>query len=147
MNVQVRTWMTDSQCVQVKPQRLYQNSPWAVARPISEAQRYRITQHSVRTEVELTESRGESGTNTRHNSSHVFRTVPDARANRETDELWRCSHRAHDHIGDGDSRTAHIPSTTVPAARMKRTTVVRVRRRTQSRTNARGMQCSEGGLR
>ena len=75
MNVQVRTWMTDSQrqnpCSQFlhwKPQseskRLDQNSSRAVAKPTGEAQHHGIAQYSARTETDLAESAGESGTNT-----------------------------------------------------------------------------------
>ena len=74
MNVQVRMWTTESQrqnpssqCMQVKPHReskRLNHSPRAVVKPIGEAQHYGITQHSARTEAELTESTGESGTNT-----------------------------------------------------------------------------------
>ena len=53
-------------CVRVAPpesKRLDQNSPKAVAKPIG-AQHYGITQYNARTEPELTESTGESGTDT-----------------------------------------------------------------------------------
>ena len=43
------------------------------------------------------------------NNSRVFRTVQDAQVNRGTDEPWRCSHRAHDPRGDGDSRDRSHP--------------------------------------
>ena len=75
MNVQVRTLTTDSQrqnpssqCTQMKSQReskrLDENSPRAVTKPTGKAQHYGITQYSARKGDELTESTGESGTNT-----------------------------------------------------------------------------------
>ena len=86
--------------------QLDQNGPRAVARPIGEAQHYRTTQYNARTEAELTESAGESGTITT-TATVTCSGQCDARVNRGTDELWRCSHRAQDHRGDCDSRIAH----------------------------------------
>ena len=54
-------------CVRVAPpgrKRLDQNCPEAVTKPIGEAQHYGITLFNARTEPELTESTGESGTDT-----------------------------------------------------------------------------------
>ena len=54
-------------CVRAAPpgsKRLDQHSSGAFAKPIGEAQHHRIKQYNARTEPELTESTGESGTNT-----------------------------------------------------------------------------------
>ena len=59
--------MASSWRVRVAPPEskpLDQYSPGAVAKPIGEAEHHRIKQYSARTEAELTESTGESGTNT-----------------------------------------------------------------------------------
>ena len=73
----VRMWTTDTQrqnsrlavcsgeaAEMRENKRLDQNKSRAVAKPIGEAQHYGIAQYSTRTDAELTESTGESGTNT-----------------------------------------------------------------------------------
>ena len=75
MNVQVRTWTKDGfttteselavysgGAAKRENKRLHQNSPRAVERPIGEAQHHRTTHYNARTEAELSESTGESGT-------------------------------------------------------------------------------------